>query len=658
MLHIPDWNDPGFILSTMSDGVSFPGHLVDQWHPSNPPMDGYRPGSNKRVLWVCSLGHEWEATICDRTRSKSTHCPFCSGARVLPGFNDLATTAPEVAHLWSWANERDITAVSSGSHHKALWDCDVCSYRWRAAIKAVVKLGSRCPRCSGRVTSTGETDLQTLDPETSRAYSSSNPRPVDRMGRWSHEEVLWACTSCQDTWRAAVRETNSPLCRRCRDFEGSLSQRRPDLVRWWSPNNDRHPDATPDGFTRPVLWTCPQGHEWAASPKHFTPECRACRTEQEAKARTARARVRAERRHAREQERCAVERRNDERRRKREARAEAKEAKRAERARRAAERERLEEAKAQASPPARTQPPETGCPQCSNRTSRGEVELREFVESLVGSHNVRSNARGVLDGNRRSELDIYVPEHHLAIEYNGAYWHSEVYGQSRKWEHHDKWRLCREQGISLIAVWSDDWRERRSAIESMVRAKLGLSSSRSVGARTCTVREVASSEAREFFEANHIQGSVRVVSYSYGLVDPGGQTVAVLSVRRSQGDHVITRYATACNVPGGFTRLLTRVKRRAGDEGAQSLVTFSDNSISSGDLYRKAGFTRDADLAPDYSYVYKDTRLHKFNYRLSRFRDDPGLSYDPDMSESQLARLNGLTRAWDYGKTRWRMVQP
>ena len=60
-----------------------------------------------------------------------------------------------------------------------------------------------------------------------------------------------------------------------------------------------------------------------------------------------------------------------------------------------------------------------------------------------------------------------------------------------------------------------------------------------------------------------------------------------------------------------------------------------------------------------YSYIIgagdSAHREHKFNYRKARFRDDPNLLWRDGATESELARLNGLPRVWDAGKTRWVM---
>ena len=55
-------------------------------------------------------------------------------------------------------------------------------------------------------------------------------------------------------------------------------------------------------------------------------------------------------------------------------------------------------------------------------TSIAETELSEFITSL--NVDIVTNERTILNG---KELDIYIPSHKIAIEYNVLYWHSEKY---------------------------------------------------------------------------------------------------------------------------------------------------------------------------------------------------------------------------------------
>lgn len=83
------------------------------------------------------------------------------------------------------------------------------------------------------------------------------------------------------------------------------------------------------------------------------------------------------------------------------------------------------------------------------------------------------------------------------------------------------------------------------------------------------------------------------------------------------------------------------------------VITFADHTLSDGGMYERLGFVVDGELKPDYMYVVNGIRVHKFNYRLKRFREDDSLRYEDGMSESELARLNGLDRVYDVGKVRY-----
>jgi predicted GIY-YIG superfamily endonuclease len=101
-------------------------------------------GSGKKLPWRCRLGHQWEAA----PNSRSAHgqgCPFCSGKRVLPGFNDLATVNPELAQEALF----DATKVTAGSGRKERWRCAE-GHEWKAVIgsRTSETAGRGCPNCA------------------------------------------------------------------------------------------------------------------------------------------------------------------------------------------------------------------------------------------------------------------------------------------------------------------------------------------------------------------------------------------------------------------------------------------------------------------------------------------------------------------------------
>lgn len=141
-----------------------------------------------------------------------------------------------------------------------------------------------------------------------------------------------------------------------------------------------------------------------------------------------------------------------------------------------------------------------GCPYCAKMVSNKEKDLRAFIESLGVSplYNVR-------DVISPKELDIYIPEKNVAIEFNGNYWHGAE--QKDKNYHYNKSKECEEKGIRLIHIFEYEWdnERQRPILENIIKHALGITE-HELYARKCTVEERESVSMREFFEKNNIQG--------------------------------------------------------------------------------------------------------------------------------------------------------
>lgn len=110
-------------------------------------------GSKKKAWWQCELGHRWQASVQTRGGKINANCPYCAGRRVLEGFNDLATTHPQLASEWCYEHNNGVlpTQVMKGAHRKVFWKCGE-GHVWEAYIFARSKEnGTGCPVCAGRV---------------------------------------------------------------------------------------------------------------------------------------------------------------------------------------------------------------------------------------------------------------------------------------------------------------------------------------------------------------------------------------------------------------------------------------------------------------------------------------------------------------------------
>ena len=103
-------------------------------------------GSNKTVWWICPKGHEYDMRVSQRARGQG--CPYCSNTRVLAGYNDLATTNPEVLDQWDYQkNSLKPEEVMHGSHEAVWWKCKAGhSYQQPINKKISRKTGARCAR--------------------------------------------------------------------------------------------------------------------------------------------------------------------------------------------------------------------------------------------------------------------------------------------------------------------------------------------------------------------------------------------------------------------------------------------------------------------------------------------------------------------------------
>lgn len=620
---------------------ALPSHLLNEWdYQKNHDVDpsAISGGSGRSFYWVCSLGHSWKAVV--KNRSKGTGCPYCSGTKVLTGFNDLATVHPELVQEWDHdKNSKEPTEINYGSSKKAFWKCSQ-GHSWQAHINSR-RNGHGCPYCSGNRAITGVNDFSTTYPELAQEWDHErNELSPSSITRSSGYDAHWLC-ELGHSWKAKVNNrvlgSGCPYCTGRKVLTGfnDITTTHPDVAVLWDKekNGDHRPEDYSKGSHYNAWWVCPEGHSWentvtkVISSNGSCPICKNKRVlpgfnDLETVNPGIAGKWDIDKNGHHPSEVLAGSSR---------------------RAWWSCDRGHSYEAYVYA----QTRPL-SGCPRCAmeDQTSSMENDFHSWLETVF-TGTIRRNVRGLIG---RDELDFYLPERNIAIEFNGLYWHSEERGKYRDY-HHSKWKRCRDTGIQLITVWEDDWRDRRYIVTSMISHKIGVNDSRRVYARNTTIVSLNYTDASHFLDSNHVQGEVPGSLY-LGLKD--GDDIVAVSVWRKNGHTLyLDRYATSTQVIGGMGKLLKAGKHWAKAHNVDKIVTFADHEVSNGGLYEKLGFTLDKELAPDYSYVVNNKRTHKFNYRKKRFLTDPQLNYIEGLTEEELARLNGLPRVWDSGKSRY-----
>ncbi|EMR6009134.1 hypothetical protein WJW27_006015, partial [Escherichia coli] len=234
------------------------------------------------------------------------------------------------------------------------------------------------------------------------------------------------------------------------------------------------------------------------------------------------------------------------------------------------------------------------CPKCEPySSSTEEVELYDYISSIYDGEIIQ-NSRNIITGN---EIDIFIPELKLGIEFNGEYWHrDEVRGNNY---HQSKYIRMKENGNKLITIYSNEWRNKTDIVKR--RLKSILNTDNRVYARKCTIGLVQNNVCDEFLNTYHIQGkcgsSIRVGLYLET------ELVAVMTFGKprfnKEYEYELLRYCSKDTVVGGASKLL---KYFENTYAPKSLISYADMNWSSGNLYEAIGFQFVEMTKPGYFY--------------------------------------------------------
>lgn len=305
-----------------------------------------------------------------------------------------------------------------------------------------------------------------------------------------------------------------------------------------------------------------------------------------------------------------------------------------------------------------------GCQKCaSERTSSVEERhLADWIESI--GEEVDRNNREVLGG---FEIDIYLPDRKIGIEYNGAYWHHDE-RMAHPRIHEKKAMRASNLGIRLITVWDFDWKQRQDMVKRHILHAIGRHDGTKINARQCIIKRVSFDEARPFYDRTHIQGAPWRAMCHYGLFSDGAM-VACMSFgqgasrrgKTGSDEWELMRFSTDGIVRGGASKLFNAF---IGERNPTTVWSFSDCQHFGGGLYVALGFGQDGRVQADYRVVSigKARVWHKSAWKRKHIParlaelgiDEP---YDPDTdprTEREMQKLAGTVRIMDAGKIRWK----
>lgn len=281
-----------------------------------------------------------------------------------------------------------------------------------------------------------------------------------------------------------------------------------------------------------------------------------------------------------------------------------------------------------------------------------EKEIIAYLKTL-GIDNIITNTRSVI----RKELDIFLPDHNLAIEYNGEYWHHDQIPHISKTYHYDKFKQCQEKNITLFTIFGNSWETKKQIWKNKIKSKLNLYSTK-VFARNTSVVSLSSKETIKFLNNNHVQGYC-ISQIAYGL-QHDNKIIAIMTFSKSRtgigknrgaGAYELVRYATSCPVIGGASKLLAAFKRQ---HSPNIIISYSDNQYSQGNLYKILGFQLENEISNGYWYYDPKTKktYHRYKFTKHKLINE---GFDPNKTEKQIMQERGFLRIYDCGTKTWKL---
>jgi hypothetical protein len=285
----------------------------------------------------------------------------------------------------------------------------------------------------------------------------------------------------------------------------------------------------------------------------------------------------------------------------------------------------------------------TICLPVSKMDSIGENMIYDFLVNK--GIKVIKNNRNIIPPR---EIDLYLPDYKIGIEFNGLYWHSELFKDNKY--HFNKNLECISKGIKMINIWEDEWIYKRDIVESILLNIVGLIDNK-IGARSCTISLVNNKVSRDFYNSNHIQGYVSS-KYNIGLFYKNELVSLMSFTSRSingKEEFELTRF---CNkkfyiINGSASKLFRYFIENF---KIDKIHTYSDNSIFTGNVYNKLGFKEMEKSTINYCWFKGDRRYHRFNFNKKKLVSE---GYDSSKTEVQIMNERGFYRIFGSGHKKW-----
>ena len=242
--------------------------------------------------------------------------------------------------------------------------------------------------------------------------------------------------------------------------------------------------------------------------------------------------------------------------------------------------------------------------------SFGEQDIKKYINEIL---NEKYNSYWLKEKDYEGEIDIYIQNLSLGIEFNGDYWHSSVFKDQNY--HQNKSLEFLKRKIRILHIWEWEWQNEKikNILLSIINNKVNKCQNK-IYARQCQIKELDYKTYAAFCNKNHLQGECGAkVKLGLFYKDELVQIMSFGCPRfNSNYEWEIIRECSKLNniIVGGKERLWKYFIQKY---TPNSCISYCDFSKFSGDSYLKLGFKKERLNKP--GFIWYDEREHEVYQR-------------------------------------------
>lgn len=282
-------------------------------------------------------------------------------------------------------------------------------------------------------------------------------------------------------------------------------------------------------------------------------------------------------------------------------------------------------------------------------TSAMEIQLVNYIKSF--GYDIIQRDKSILSG---KELDIYIPEKKLALEFNGDYWHSSEF---KEYDYHQNKTIeCIKKGIHLIHIFEYEWLDIDKKEKILNYIKYKLSNNTRIYGRQTEIKEITNKEAVDFCNKYHMQGGINC-SINIGCIY-NNELIGVMTFGKPRFNYdeeyelIRLCWKPEYNIIGGTEKLFNYFVNKYKPD---SIISYCDLTKFTGNVYLRIGFHTQKDwlTKPNYVWVNKSTNTVLTRYQTQKSKlVSIGLG-DSEQTEDDIMSNAGYIKIYNSGNIKF-----